>query len=76
MEHITTTTENAEARDGIFLTREDLALLAPWLHDTLTPLDREDENSDLCQALTHLLTLSHRHYGTPAPSRSTCICRG
>ncbi|MFI2434675.1 hypothetical protein [Streptomyces sp. NPDC018693] len=76
MEHIIIATENAPARDGIFLAREDLELLAPWLHDALVPLAREDENSDVCQALANLLNLAHRHYGTPASSRSTCICYG
>lgn len=77
MEHITTTaTDTAPAREGILLTAEDLELLAPWLHDTLVPLAKDDENADQCQALANFLNLSHRHFGTPASSRATCICHG
>ncbi|MYR55024.1 hypothetical protein GTY54_01770 [Streptomyces sp. SID625] len=62
--------------EGILLTRTDLETIAPWLIDTLTPQDREDENSDRCQVLANLLQASANRYGTPAPSRATCICRG
>ncbi|MGY3199743.1 hypothetical protein [Streptomyces sp. TE5632] len=68
--------EKAQAGDTFPLTREAMELLAPWLHETLTAQDRHDDNADRCQLLTEILRLSHDLYGTPAPSRDTCICRG
>ncbi|MDQ1018886.1 hypothetical protein [Streptomyces afghaniensis] len=78
MENVIITATGAIVQDGngVILTREALELLTPWLRDTLTAQDREDENSDLCQLLTAVLRVSADTYDTPAPSRATCICRG
>ncbi|PWI15997.1 hypothetical protein DI272_18875 [Streptomyces sp. Act143] len=73
---ITDTGATADEGTGIVLTAGALDLLTPWLRDTLTAQDRADENSDLCQLLTSILRVSADTYGTPAPSRATCICHG
>lgn len=69
-----TTTEQGPA--GALLSREEMEVVAPLLHATLTAQARDDANSDRCQILTRVLRLSHNLYGTPAPSRETCICFG
>jgi hypothetical protein len=53
-----------------------MALLLPWLRETLTAQERKDENSDPCQLTTRILRLSNRLYGTEPGDRGTCICRG
>jgi hypothetical protein len=78
MDDTITVAEKAQAGDIFILTREEMGLLAPWLHETLAAQERADGavNSDRCQLFTRLLRLSHRLYGTPAPSHDTCICHG
>lgn len=62
---------------GLFiLTREDMALLLPWLRDTLTTQDRKDENSELCQVMAKIMRTANQVYGTEPFNRETCICKG
>ncbi|MDQ0762024.1 hypothetical protein [Streptomyces canus] len=65
-----------QSGDIFTLTREEMALLLPWLRETLTAQERKDENSDLCQLTARILRLSNRLYGTEPGDRSTCICHG
>ncbi|MER7477390.1 hypothetical protein ABTX60_07005 [Streptomyces sp. NPDC126510] len=62
--------------DLFILTREDMALLLPWLRDTLTTQDRKDENSDLCQVMAKIMRTANQVYGTEPFNRETCICKG
>ncbi|MDQ0961998.1 MULTISPECIES: hypothetical protein [unclassified Streptomyces] len=62
--------------DLFLLTREDMALLLPWLRDTLTAQERKDENSDLCQLFAKVMRTANGLYGTEPFNRDTCICRG
>ncbi|MET9321971.1 hypothetical protein ABZX75_17515 [Streptomyces sp. NPDC003038] len=71
-----TNAETGQAEEVIVLTRQDMETLSPWLHTTLTEQAKDDANSDPCQLLGALLIRSHRLYGTPAPTPSTCMCHG
>ncbi|MEU2264977.1 hypothetical protein ABZ568_00685 [Streptomyces olindensis] len=62
--------------DVFLLTREEMALLLPWLRNTLTTQERKDENADLCQLFSRIMRLSNRLYGTESFNRDTCICNG
>lgn len=62
--------------DLFVLTREEMALLLPWLRSTLTAQERQDENADLCQLFSKIMRLSNRLYGTKPSNRETCICNG
>ncbi|MFE2425001.1 hypothetical protein [Streptomyces hokutonensis] len=62
--------------DLFILTREDMALILPWLRETLTNQERKDENADLCQVFAKVLGLANRQYGTEPFNRQTCICNG
>lgn len=62
--------------DLFVLTREEMALVLPWLRDTLTSQERKEENADLCQLFSQVLRLSNRLYGTEPFNRETCICHG
>ncbi|MFF5668831.1 hypothetical protein ACFY8S_01625 [Streptomyces hygroscopicus] len=62
--------------DVFLLTREEMDLFVPWLRNTLTTQERQDENADLCQLFARIMRISNRLYGTEPPSRETCICNG
>ncbi|MFI9418053.1 hypothetical protein [Streptomyces werraensis] len=64
------------AEDGVLLNAEDLAVIAPWLAETLANQAKDVDNADRCQSLTALLDLAARRFGTPASSPETCICCG
>lgn len=62
--------------DLFVLTREEMALLLPWLRDTVTAQERKDENADLCQFFSRVMRLANQLYGTEPFNRETCICNG
>ncbi|MFI1703019.1 hypothetical protein [Streptomyces griseoruber] len=62
--------------DLFVLTREEMALILPWLRTTLTTQERKDENAELCQLFSKVMRLSNQRYGTKPFNRETCICRG
>lgn len=62
--------------DLFVLTREEMALVLPWLRHTLTSQERKDENADLCQLFAKVMRLSNRLYDAEPFNRETCICNG
>ncbi|MET8746858.1 hypothetical protein [Streptomyces sp. NPDC004728] len=76
MEDIQVITKAIETGDLFVLTREEMNLLLPWLRNTLTTQEKQDENSDLCQLFSKVMRLSNRLYGTEPFNRNTCICNG
>ncbi|MFJ7489707.1 hypothetical protein ACIQZB_00350 [Streptomyces sp. NPDC097727] len=76
MENLQDNINKIENGDLFLLTREEMALLLPWLRETLTNQERQDENSDLCQLFSRVMRLSSRLYGTEPFNRDTCICFG
>lgn len=76
MDTTTNATDMDHAGDLLSLSREEMEVLVSLLHATLTAQSKDDANSDRCQIFTRVLRLSHDLYGTPAPSRETCICFG
>ncbi|GGQ49916.1 hypothetical protein GCM10010250_21890 [Streptomyces althioticus] len=69
-------TDTVPAEDGILLNAEDLAVITPWMTETLAKQPKSDDNDDLCQTLSALLDLAARRFGTPASTPKTCICHG
>ncbi|MEH0579074.1 MULTISPECIES: hypothetical protein [Streptomyces] len=62
--------------DLFVLTREEMALILPWLRETLTTQERQEDNADLCQLFSKVMRLSNGLYGTEPFNRDTCICLG
>ncbi|MFE0704958.1 hypothetical protein [Streptomyces sp. NPDC058872] len=61
-------------KGGMVITGQEVDLLAPWMVPLLTPQEREDENSDLCQVTNRIL---RAHGGiSREDERKSCICRG
>ncbi|WP_019061725.1 hypothetical protein [Streptomyces prunicolor] len=69
-------TQKINNGDLFVLTREEMALILPWLRNTLATQERQDENADLCQLFSKIMRLSNRLYGTEPFNRETCICNG
>jgi hypothetical protein len=63
-------------RNVLLLTREEAESFLPWLRETLTTQEREDENADLCQVFSRVLGTGNQVYGAGAFNRATCICKG
>lgn len=63
-------------RNVFLLTREEAESFLPWLRETLTTQEREDDNADLCQTFSRVLGTGNQVYGTGPFNRATCICKG
>ncbi|MFF4179684.1 hypothetical protein [Streptomyces sp. NPDC001750] len=60
----------------ITFTREETALLLPWLRETLTNQEKREGNGGLCQLFSRVMRLSNRQYGTEPFTPDHCICYG
>ncbi|MER6559744.1 hypothetical protein ABT300_18820 [Streptomyces sp. NPDC001027] len=63
-------------RNLLLLNRQEAESFLPWLWETLTTQQREDDNSDLCQTFSRVLNTANQVYGTGPFNRATCICNG